>query len=44
MFTTALALSFRVKVLNAIFKLYTLAADVDYVPWGIVAMKQGHNP
>ena len=31
MFTTALALSFFVKIMNAILKFYTLATDVDYV-------------
>ena len=30
--------------MNAILKFYTLAADVDYVPWSIEAMKQDHNP
>ena len=32
MFTTDLALSFWVKIMNVILKFYTLAADVDYVP------------
>ena len=31
-FTTGLALSFSVKIMNAILKFHTLAADVDYVP------------
>ena len=32
MFTTALALLFVVKTMNAILKFCTLTADVDYAP------------
>ena len=44
MFTTALALSFLVKIMNAILKFHALAAGVDFVRYrGVVAMKQNHN-
>ena len=39
MFTTALGLSFLLKILNATLKFYTLAADVTFLLCGIVAMK-----
>ena len=44
MFTTALALSFLVKMMNAVLKFDTLAADkLNTYGSGIVTMKQGHN-
>ena len=39
MFTTALGLSFLLKILNATLKFYTLVADVTFLLCGIVAMK-----